>query len=130
MFEGLETIDLGGNKIEEIPVSFIHYIKNLGQLLIANNDIQRLPNLIGKHGKLKNIQVDGNPLKSIRRPIIARGSQGILQYLGDRYTDPDAEYEDWAKEQVKKDEEEEEAWKNKPQEQQVEAQPEQVQAVE
>jgi hypothetical protein len=59
--------------------------------------------LIGHHKKLKNIQVDGNPLKSIRRPIIARGSQGILQYLADRYTDADAEIEEWAKQQNERD---------------------------
>ena len=69
-----------------------------------NNDIQKLPNLIGMHKTLKNIQVDGNPLKSIRRPIIARGSAGILQYLGDRYIEEnDNIIEEWAKEQDKKD---------------------------
>jgi Leucine-rich repeat (LRR) protein len=46
-FEGLETIDLGGNKIEEIPISLIHFLKNLCQLTIINNDVQKLPNLIG-----------------------------------------------------------------------------------
>ena len=69
-----------------------------------NNDIQRLPNLIGRHKTIKNIQVDGNPLKSIRRPIIARGSAGILQYLEDRFIEgTDDKIEEWAQEQDKKD---------------------------
>ena len=69
-----------------------------------NNDIQRLPNLIGQHKTTKNIQVDGNPLKSIRRPIIARGSAGILQYLEDRFIEgTDDKIEEWAQEQDKKD---------------------------
>lgn len=69
-----------------------------------NNDIQRLPNLIGQHKTIKNIQVDGNPLKSIRRPIIARGSAGILQYLEDRFIEgTDDKIEEWAQEQDKKD---------------------------
>lgn len=102
-YEGLETLDLGGNKIEEIPTAFVHFLKSLSQVVLINNDIQKLPNLIGQHKKLKNIQVDGNPLKSIRRPIIARGSQGILQYLADRYTDADAEIEEWAKQQEELD---------------------------
>lgn len=105
-FDGLETLDLGGNKIEEIPTASVHFLKSLSQFVLINNDVQKLPNLIGHHKKLKNIQVDGNPLKSIRRPIIARGSQGILQYLADRYTDADAEIEDWAKEQDQQDQEE------------------------
>lgn len=54
-FEGLETIDLGGNKLEEIPIALIHYLKNLCQLMIINNDIQKLPNMIGHHNKIKNI---------------------------------------------------------------------------
>ena len=77
-YQHVETLDIGGNKIAEIPVAMIHYMKNLSQLTITNNDIQKLPHLIGHHKKIKNIQVDGNPLKSIRRPIIQKGSQGIL----------------------------------------------------
>lgn len=41
--------------------------------------------MIAVHKKLKNIQVDGNPLKSIRRAIIDKGSQGIFKYLEDKY---------------------------------------------
>lgn len=96
-YKGLETVDLGGNKVTEIPVAMIHFLKGLCQLTLMNNDIQKLPNLIGMHKTLKNIQVDGNPLKSIRRPIIARGSAGIIQYLGDRYIEgTDDKVEEWA----------------------------------
>lgn len=103
-YKGLETIDLGGNKVTEIPIAMLHFLKGLCQLTLMNNDIQKLPNLIGMHKTLKNIQVDGNPLKSIRRPIIARGSAGIIQYLGDRYIEgTDDKVEEWALEQDKKD---------------------------
>ena len=99
-FAGLETLDIGGNKIDEIPVAFVYYLRSLGQLTLTNNDIQRLPNMIGKHKSIKNIQVDGNPLKTIRRPIIAKGSQGILAYLHDRYVEgQDDQIEPWALEQ-------------------------------
>lgn len=54
-FSSIETLDLGGNKIVEMPTAFIHFLKNLRILMIANNDIQKLPNLIGKHDHLKNI---------------------------------------------------------------------------
>jgi hypothetical protein len=44
--------------------------------------------------------VEGNPLKSIRRTIIDKGSQGILKYLMDRYVEEnDNVVEPWAKEQ-------------------------------
>ena len=56
---------------------------------------------------LKNIAIEGNPLKTIRRPIIARGSQGILAYLADKYVDgTDDKVEQWAEEQSKRDKEE------------------------
>lgn len=60
--------------------------------------------MLGLHKKLKNVSVEGNPLKSIRRPIIAKGSAGILAYLGDRYIEEnDGKAEEWAIEQNKAD---------------------------
>ena len=63
------------------------------------------------HKNIKNIQVDGNPLKSIRRAIIDKGSQGVLNYLMDKYVEEyDSKVEQWALDQVKSDKEELEAW--------------------
>lgn len=84
-FKHLEVLDIGGNKVTELPVAFVKLLPELTQLVIINNDLQKLPNMLGLHKKIKNISVEGNPLRSIRRPIIAKGSAGILQYLGDRY---------------------------------------------
>lgn len=71
---------------------------------MINNDCQKLPNMLGLHKKLKNVSVEGNPLKSIRRPIIAKGAAGILAYLGDRYIEEnDGKAEEWAIEQNKAD---------------------------
>ena len=58
------------------------------------------------HKKIKQIQVDGNPLKSIRRAIIDKGSQGVLKYLMDKYVEgTDDKVEQWALDQDKKDKE-------------------------
>mmetsp|Transcript_580 Transcript_580/g.664 ORF Transcript_580/g.664 Transcript_580/m.664 type:complete len:81 (+) Transcript_580:1589-1831(+) len=54
-FAQLEVVDLGGNKVNEMPTAFFHFLKGLCQLTLSNNDIQRLPNLIGQHKTLKNI---------------------------------------------------------------------------
>jgi hypothetical protein len=49
---------------------------------------------------LKNITVDGNPLKSIRRPIVDGGSGRLMKHLGDRFNEnTDSVVEDWALEQ-------------------------------
>ena len=36
---------------------------------------------------MKSLQVDGNPMRGIRRDIIARGTQGLLKYLKSRIDD-------------------------------------------
>lgn len=85
-------------------MAMVHYCKGICQLTLTNNELQKLPNLIGLHKNIKNIQVDGNPLKSIRRTIIEKGSSGILRYLMDRYVEEnDNKIEDWAKEQDEAD---------------------------
>ena len=43
--------------------------------------------LIGILPHLKSLQVDGNPMRGIRRDIIARGTQGLLKYLKSRIDD-------------------------------------------
>jgi len=99
-FKSLEVIDIGGNKVADLPVALIKFLSELTQLVLVNNDLQRLPNMLGLHKKLKNVSVEGNPLKAIRRPIIARGSVGILAYLADRYIEVnDKVVEQWALDQ-------------------------------
>ena len=38
-FQGLEVLDLGVNKISEIPIALIFYLKAMSQLVLVNNDI-------------------------------------------------------------------------------------------
>ena len=66
-FEQLDVLDLGNNKIQEIPVAFVHFLANLSNLCLINNDLQQLPPLLGFHAKIQTLQVDGNPLKTLRR---------------------------------------------------------------
>jgi hypothetical protein len=48
--------------------------------------------------------VDGNPLKSVRRFVIEKGSEAILKYLADKYVEGrDDVVEQWALDQDAKD---------------------------
>lgn len=56
-----------------------------------------MPPLLGLHKTIKTIQIDGNPLKSIRRAFIEKGSEAILKYLRDKYVEgKDELVEEWA----------------------------------
>lgn len=103
-YVNLEVLDLGGNKVSVMPIALCHYVKGLCQLTLTNNDVNRLPHNLGKHKNIKNLTVDGNPLKSIRRPIIDGGSARILAYLLDKFNDTvDNKVEEWALEQEEAD---------------------------
>jgi len=42
------------------------------------------PAELGLLPRLRNLALEGNPLRSIRRPIIARGTPAVLEYLRDK----------------------------------------------
>jgi Leucine-rich repeat (LRR) protein len=71
-------LDISNNKIQEVPVALPFFLSNLTALSLGNNDLVKLPNLIGMLPNLKNVQVEGNPLKTIRMQIIQKGSEAII----------------------------------------------------
>ena len=65
--------------------------------ILKNNDLVQLPHLLGHHKNLRNLTVDGNPLKSIRRAVIDKGTDFILKYLKDKFIEgKDDIVEEWA----------------------------------
>ena len=98
----LEALDLGGNKIREIPIALVHFMRKLGQLNLMNNDIEKLPSLLGFHKNMKQLAVEGNSLKTIRRPVIEKGTDSILGHLQDKFVEGrDDVVEAWALERAK-----------------------------
>lgn len=96
--ENLQVLDVSSNKITELPRALPFYLANLNHLNIENNEIRQLPNLLGLHQNLKNLQVNGNPLKTIRLNIIDRGCEAVMKHLRDRFNEAyDSELEEWAK---------------------------------
>lgn len=79
----LKVLDLRDNKIEKLPDD-IQMLQSLMRLDLSNNTITSLPSSLCSLAHLVSLQVDGNPIRSIRRDVIACGTQRILKTLRDR----------------------------------------------
>lgn len=82
----LKVLDLRDNKIEKLPDD-IQMLQSLMRLDLSNNTISSLPSSLCTLAHLVSLQVEGNPIRSIRRDIIACGTQRILKTLRDRAID-------------------------------------------
>ncbi|XP_023642045.1 plant intracellular Ras-group-related LRR protein 6 [Capsella rubella] len=83
----LLILDLNQNSLQSIPKG-IKSMTSLKHLDISNNNISSLPPELGLlEPTLEVLRLDGNPLRSIRRPILERGTKAVLNYLKDRLPD-------------------------------------------
>ncbi|ELU16143.1 hypothetical protein CAPTEDRAFT_182426 [Capitella teleta] len=79
----VSVLDLRDNRLTKVP-SEIVLLQMLERLDLTNNNISALPYELGTLPNLKSIVLDGNPLKSIRRDIIMRGTNELKKYLRSR----------------------------------------------
>lgn len=97
-FAKLEVIDIGNNNVSEIPIALPYYLAKMTTLAMVNNDCITLPHWLGFHKSIQSVNVEGNPLKRIRRQIVEKGTQAILLYLRDKFVEgTDDQIEQWAK---------------------------------
>ncbi|CAI0375999.1 unnamed protein product [Linum tenue] len=80
----LKVLHLSQNSIESIPEEFKHFVQ-LTEFDLSDNNISVLPPELGLlEPTLQVLRLDGNPLRSIRRPILERGTKAVLSYLKDK----------------------------------------------
>lgn len=83
----LRILDMSQNSIQLIPEGFKN-ATSLQELRFSDNNISLLPPELGLlEPTLQVLQLDGNPLRSIRRTILDRGTKAILNYLKDKLPD-------------------------------------------
>ncbi|KAL0918241.1 hypothetical protein M5K25_010239 [Dendrobium thyrsiflorum] len=80
----LRVLDLSQNLLVSLPED-IRNLTCLQELDLSNNNIAALPSELGLlESHLQVLKLDGNPLRSIRRPVLDRGTKAILKYLKDK----------------------------------------------
>nr|XP_045224851.1 leucine-rich repeat-containing protein 40 isoform X4 [Macaca fascicularis] len=79
------VLDLRDNKLKSVPDE-ITLLRSLERLDLSNNDISSLPYSLGNL-HLKFLALEGNPLRTIRREIINKGTQEVLKYLRSKIKD-------------------------------------------
>ncbi|NXX26411.1 LRC40 protein, partial [Nicator chloris] len=83
------VLELRDNKIKAVPEE-ITVLQKLERLDLANNDISRLPYTLGNLPQLKFLALEGNPLRTIRRDLLQKGTQELLKYLRSKIQDDGA----------------------------------------
>ncbi|PIA45571.1 hypothetical protein AQUCO_01600045v1 [Aquilegia coerulea] len=80
----LRILDLSRNSIASIPLELKNFT-SLTELDLSDNNITTLPPELGLlEPTLQALRLDGNPLRSIRRVILDRGTKAVLSYLKER----------------------------------------------
>lgn len=85
-FGRINQLDISNNNLGELPEGIFYNLVELTHLNIENNNLGVLPTVMGFHPKLRVLQVDGNPLKTIRRTVIDKGTQELMAYLRNKHS--------------------------------------------
>ncbi|KAI4828423.1 hypothetical protein KUCAC02_022519 [Chaenocephalus aceratus] len=81
--KAISLLELRDNKIQTLPEQ-ISTLSTLTRLDLTNNDLSTLPASISLLPDLKVLLLEGNPLRGIRRDLLKKGTNELLEYLRGR----------------------------------------------
>lgn len=80
----LETVMLGNNQVGGVDPSHLMKLDHLSTLDLSNNDLLSIPPELGLCTSLRCLSLEGNPFRTPRAAILARGTDAVLEYLRSR----------------------------------------------
>ncbi|XP_028258823.1 leucine-rich repeat-containing protein 40 [Parambassis ranga] len=80
----LETVLLGNNQVCSVDPSRLTKLVRLSTLDLSNNDLLSIPPEVGLCTSLRCLCLEGNPFRTPRAAIMAKGTDALLEYLRSR----------------------------------------------
>ncbi|XP_018557393.1 LOW QUALITY PROTEIN: leucine-rich repeat-containing protein 40 [Lates calcarifer] len=80
----LETVLLGNNQVGVVDPSCLMKLAHLSTLDLSNNDLLNIPPELGLCSSLRCLSLEGNPFRTPRAAIVAKGTDAVLEYLRSR----------------------------------------------
>ncbi|XP_008280063.1 leucine-rich repeat-containing protein 40-like isoform X2 [Stegastes partitus] len=80
----LETVLLGNNQVGGVDPCRLMKLVHLSTLDLSNNDLLNIPPELGLCTSLRCLSLEGNPFRTPRTAIVARGTDAVLEYLRSR----------------------------------------------
>ncbi|KAM6921192.1 leucine-rich repeat-containing protein 40 [Xenentodon cancila] len=80
----LETVLLGNNQVCGLDPSRLMRLVRLSTLDLSNNDVLSVPPELGLCSSLRSLSLEGNPFRTPRAAIVAKGTEAVLEYLRSR----------------------------------------------
>ncbi|XP_070765139.1 leucine-rich repeat-containing protein 40 [Enoplosus armatus] len=80
----LETVLLGNNQVGGVDPCRLLKLVHLSTLDLSNNDLLNIPPELGLCTSLRCLSLEGNPFRTPRAAIVAKGTDAVLEYLRSR----------------------------------------------
>ncbi|XP_041647610.1 leucine-rich repeat-containing protein 40 [Cheilinus undulatus] len=80
----LESVLLGNNQVGEVNPCHLQKMVHLTTLDLSNNDLLSIPPELGLCTSLRSLSLEGNPFRTPRAAIVAKGTDAVLEYLRSR----------------------------------------------
>ncbi|XP_057697855.1 leucine-rich repeat-containing protein 40 isoform X2 [Corythoichthys intestinalis] len=80
----LESILLGNNQVGGVDPTRLLGLVRLSTLDLSNNDLLNVPPQLGLCTSLRCLSLEGNPFRTPRAAIVAKGTDAVLEYLRSR----------------------------------------------